>query len=266
VGDNIYYQGFGDDELLISADAETFEVLEYGFAKDGNQAYYEGHPFKVIDVDSFESLDQWFAKDEVQVYEFRDYTDGEVVPRSYIDVETFESLGNNYAKDKDYVYVHRVSNNEVVKGMDAETFEVVNSPCYTKDSEHVYTYNIPEIVEGVDLNTFETFEYECYAVDKNHVYNRGKIVEKFDPDTFEILEGKIGNSCWFAVFNDKNVVYFFDEEIEGADPGSFELLDDKYFAKDKNYYYQSVKDEDLAVTGEPCAYSIEKVEEGTRPE
>lgn len=259
VDDGIYYQGFADDELLISADAETFEVLEYGFAKDGNQAYFQGHPFEVFDIDSFESLDQWFAKDIAQVYEVRDYTDGEVVPRSYIDVETFESLGDNYAKDKDYVYVHRVDNNGVVKATDAETFEVVDTSCYTKDSQHVYTYNIPTIVEGVDLDTFETFDRECYAVDINHVYNRGEIIEKFDPATFEILEGKIGNSCNFAVFKDKNGVYFFDDEIVGADSDSFELLGDDYFAKDKDYFYQTVVDEDLAVTGEPCSYFIEVI-------
>ncbi len=60
---------FYKNKLANEVDAPTFQVLEDGYAKDGNQAYFS-----------------WLG----------------VINDS--DIETFQSLGDNFAKDKNSIY------------------------------------------------------------------------------------------------------------------------------------------------------------------
>lgn len=68
----------------------------------------------------------------------------------------------------------------VAKGLDAESFEVIDYP-YSKDKNQVYYYD--NVIEGADPETFEVLSH-YYAIDKNKVYKSGKELKDYKPETF----------------------------------------------------------------------------------
>lgn len=261
----IYFYEHQGDVFLEEADPDTFEVLEHYFAKDQDTVFYQKHTVNVEDVATFEPLNKNFAKDKFNVYERHlapiDVPNNIIFQKnSEIDLETFEILDISYAKDKNRVYAYDVMYSSNAKYFDAQSFEILESGCYTKDSNHIYKYGDLEIIEQADLESFEALnlgEHHCFAKDINHVYERGKIVEKFDPESFKILNGET-DSCKYYVYLDKKAVYFFDQKIENADPKSFQLTKGEYFAKDKNasYYLEGQPHSPLG----PCDYSVQKAD------
>ena len=81
----------------LDADPATFRVLGDRYARDTANVWYEGKRFDVRDVASFELLDYGFARDRVTGYYMR-----EPVPGS--EGTTFAFVAGNYARDAKHVF------------------------------------------------------------------------------------------------------------------------------------------------------------------
>lgn len=163
------------------------------------------------------------------------------------DVKTFkvvykDSYRNSYAKDKNNVYYY----NEVIKGADPETFELleVNGVDYiAKDKNRIFLLDeggyYPD--EELDVDKFRSIGYEYFTDDKNiwvvSMTSDGDFLnmigedEKWEVDlkTFEV----IGN----GYAKDKFRVFRSASSLINSDPDTFELLKPPY-AKDKNNCYK----------------------------
>ncbi len=179
--------------LLRGADAASFEVLKWGFARDKNKVF---HGFNVAKANpqTFRQLTCRFSEDGRKVFYYN-----RVVPEA--DPATFEFLGGGcWARDSHRVYCHA----SVVAGADAGSAKVVGT--FLKDAAHVFFFTGYKLLEGVDPATFELLRC-CYYRDKDRVYCAGfqeGFVEGVDLPTFEELPGQHPShgNAW-----DKNWIY-----------------------------------------------------------
>ncbi len=124
-------------------------------------------------------------------------------------------------------------NQKEIEGVDIPTFSqlVFWNKFYAKDKNAIYYKG--KIIEKADLETFEILRYSDYSKDKNSLYFKDKKVSGVDLETFEIID--------WDYAKDKDSVYFQQKIINKADPVTFEPLDPffSYYSKDKQYvYYQ----------------------------
>ncbi len=233
--DAVYYYG----EELTDADSDTFIVFSWSHGKDANAVYFQEHKISE-DVDFFKLIgigQDSFSKDSQFVYYGANII-------SDADPETFELIEIEgispqlYTKDKNHVYFLSgyderqgdIGTITILPELDSETFEVLGHG-YTKDTNAVYYIN--ERIIGVDSETFEVLGYG-YTKDTNAVYYTNERIIGVDSETFEVLG--------YGYIKDANAVYYnlYTNEIKeviGADPTTFEPLDWE-LAKDKNYEYK----------------------------
>lgn len=93
-------QIFLNDTIIKGADAKTFKIISYDWAKDKNHYYYFGKPILEIDYSSFRFLDY------------------------------------HYAKDKYHVFY----DNKIIEGADAKTFHHIEGTQDGKDARNCYRY------------------------------------------------------------------------------------------------------------------------------
>jgi hypothetical protein len=106
---NVFFEGV----LFPVQDIETFQLLDYGFARDRISGYYHQQPVPGSDGSSFVALDTHYSKDARRVF----YSVLEPAPKdplrktfqvSGADVASFEALGGVTdgadAKDRDHTY------------------------------------------------------------------------------------------------------------------------------------------------------------------
>jgi hypothetical protein len=193
--DQVYHHDGGGMRAIENADAKTFAVLEYGYAKDKNRVYHDGatvlqgaHPA------SFEVFDMYWSKDRNFVYR----RDGDKILRPRFDAASFQKIGDSkYVKDKNGVYGAYVKTATVTEKptKDPATFVLLNET-YAKDKNHVYFDG--SVVEGADAASFAAID-EFWGKDKNHVYDRVWIAQHMDAGTF----GKTDD----GQLRDKNAIY-----------------------------------------------------------
>ena len=185
----VYYYG----NPIINSDPSSFEILEYGYSRDNNYAYYngvkiegmKGEKFTIIkdcylgsdgialcngltklepsDATTFKAIECGYYKDQNNVY-----LNGQVLDN--VDSESFEILSWGYTKDKNAVYCDL----KLIEGANPATFEVLARK-HSKDDEAIFYLN--KKIE-CDYNSFKiSAELDYLASDKNHQYSRGvKIV------------------------------------------------------------------------------------------
>ncbi len=249
---SVYYKNIKID----SSDPKTFVIMKYGYSKDKNFAYKEG---KVIlsangadfieikeisgrvyhkdkknvylkgvkiegaDPETFLVIDHEYSKDKKNAY----YEGKNIGERDY---KTFVRLNwQDYTKDKNHVYFE----NEEIKGIDKESFEVVDSP-YSKDKN--YMYYRTERVDNVDIESFEIIEdsrfYDNdYYKDKNHVFFRGKSLDEVNPNEFK----RLGKYTYF--YSDGAHLYYSGNKMDHIDYKTFVIYDGISYSKDKNHVY-----------------------------
>jgi len=182
-----------------------------------------------VDYETFEVLDtfydgDFYAKDKDSVYYGRynikgeNHSDDDYGPFLKkivgLDPDTFVSsvYGNEYWKDADHV----VHDDRVIKGVDADTFElllrddILQPLTVVKDENGVYILkelfedgsNKLIVLEGIDSGTVEylgEIELEYYFLDKDHVYrvvstDNGvfvNVLDEWDVATFEFVKIEI---------------------------------------------------------------------------
>ena len=163
--------------LLRGADAATFEVLKWGFARDKNKVFW-GINVAKANPRTFRHITCRFGEDGQHVFYYN-----RIVPEA--DPATFEFIGDQFwAKDRARVFCH----DKVVPGAEPATAQVVGS--FLKDANHVFFFPAGyKLLEGVDPATFEVFRSSYYR-DKDRIYCHGSpegFVEGADLLTFEEL-------------------------------------------------------------------------------
>ncbi len=186
--------------IIEGADPDTFKNIDYKWAKDKNNHFYED---KIISV-------------------------------AY---ESFEVINDTFAKDKDSVYLHYQGRFESI---DAETegFKKIDK-YYARDTKHVYYFQDYAKGEKIELlkkfpyeklRTVKVFE-ESYLVVDQSLYYRGILIEEANSSRLKVLSSEIAK--------DDQHVYYQDVQIEGADPASFVWDDQKFVYRDKHRTYNN---------------------------
>ncbi|MSR85120.1 hypothetical protein EXS71_01630 [Candidatus Uhrbacteria bacterium] len=243
----VYYQFINHycGQVEGDADAASFEVLDYGFARDKDKGFYGGQAVEIRNA---------YGKPPVQ-------TDG----------KTFEALADGYARDKNHVYFFNETNfhRMVIDGADPTTFKVLTTwfgsdahsgfygwsaipqsdgqtleivdvrPIgqgriigFTKDVSRVFisSYDKSTVITGADPKTFETYKNlndisgRLFSRDSEHVFWGTDVISKADPDSFQLVEttGTLGMCAPF--FKDISHVFAGTGIIEGADPATFRYI------------------------------------------
>lgn len=153
---------------------ESFEVMDYQYAKDNNSVFYEGDKISKAESNSFELISNGYAKDNNRVY-FRNNIVEKADPSSFKTFnENENSMGETvYAKDKNGIYV----NDKHFAEADVATFKILNEK-YSLDKNGVY-FRMKK-VKNADLSSFKVYPHfmgDTDAEDKNHMYADGKIVK-----------------------------------------------------------------------------------------
>lgn len=141
-------------------------------------------------------------------------------------------LSGEYFFHKGEVYCGEVMYNSYpMKGVDTETFEVLNGTDYARDKNKVFyplmsicvdgqnwgnCHAVEYVVNGADAASFNSVG-DGYGVDKHSVYHRGEIMLGVHSDEFENL------SQGYA--RDSNHVYCFGKVLEEADRETFVVLE-----------------------------------------
>ncbi len=145
---------------VTGADPASYRVLGHGYARDVQQAYFEGQAFVVADAASFEPLDASFARDARQGYYERLAVAGS-------DGSSFERIDpdtGTHARDRLHVYSTHVELNQPLQR----------------------PHPVVRVLPGADPATVRV-PGQGYAVDATRVWWRGRPVAGADGKSFELL-------------------------------------------------------------------------------
>ena len=270
----IYYVG-GDASVaaheLIGADVNTFQVLDYLYAKDKNRIYYK-HRAIEVDPTSF-YVENGVPKDAHSVYFLEIDKDEKPLlrviagadPHTYqrmterpgwgkdhqhyffrhqqlnVGYESFAFISDVWAKDKERVY--QLTNTGVVPvDLDVNTLSVLNEH-YLRDYRQVlYAGIIPgsdDQIHQLNIVPIQADEpvallseyHLCY---QNEIYYCG--VET-DIDAASFQPFLIAGRLFHGFSKDKHYVYKFNRKIKHIDVASFRLVGD--ILRDKHNRYDA---------------------------
>ena len=264
--DKVYYQFINRSCHPVEGgyDTATFEVLDYGFARDKNKGFYKGQAIKTrgtgtiypqvkTDGITFEALAEGYAHDKDNVYFFN----GSNFYKSIIDgadPATFKVLSTWFGKDAYSGYYGW----SAILQSDGSTFEVVDTKPtsqyevtgFTKDAAHVFLND--KMINGADPKTFQVYKNlsdvsgRLFSRDSAHVFWGTSMIPEADPDSFQLVESSTLGMC-APYFKDKSHVFVGTEIIAGVDPNSFRyigqvvrtpvLYNEPCLAADKNNVY-----------------------------
>jgi len=269
----VYYDTWNEAHGHVStcmeeADAESFEILDNGYAKDKAHAWFEANLLEGANASSFRSLGEFYATDDKAVWHIGDRVNvadpQSFKPKTYYlgedktdyywfgnpihvaDKASFQLLGDAndgidtyWAKDKKYAYFLRsiedIDPSECrVAIRDYDSFHPIvgesrESNEYAADKYQVYYCET--IVPGADPSTFKEVGYEI-GQDKNRVYyqNRPTTIKSYSTLT------PVGR-----FYKTKTAVY--DQElnaISGADAATFQHIEDFWYKDKNNAYYNAI--------------------------
>lgn len=219
-------------QRLEGADAPTFTVLGYNYARDQGKAWYKAEPFTVADVSSLQPIDARFAKDKVQAYLDRTPIRGSHGP-------SFTLIDISYARDTNhYYFINGSGNDERIAPIpcDLASFRLVDLS-YATDKDHVFHQGV--IIKGAEPASFVVLG-SSYAKDEHSVYFREERVAGADPASFTLFtENENSNGVTYYA-KDKDRIYVNADVFPDVDRASFRILDEKY-TLDKNGVYHRMK-------------------------
>ena len=256
---NAYYFGYFDCEVDVihNIDTNTFEELEWDYAKDKNSVYFEGITMDDTDSETFEILDYGYAKDKNKIYldgikleikeeennyDYSDYwgyeedsEEEEKINFTGFDPDSFELLNRYIFRDKNFVYGYEYR--EHYNRYDEDGLKIISTePDNFNLSENIIKTNNNLYIKNPDSFTYIS---EYLATDGDNIYTvDGVLTNSYDIDFDKI---KIIDNLFFT---DEKAIYYlkFSEykssigQIRGADIETFEVLGN-YYSKDKNNYY-----------------------------
>ncbi len=174
-----------DDRVLQDANPQEFYGFEnhdysgwtYSTIGQRYTVYIHGKRLPGVDRDSFTPLSEFFAKDKNHIFK----QDEIILPEA--NAEDFELLEYyDFGKDKNHIYYLAHLQPFAIKGIDVESFEILERG-FLRDKNHVYVthqYSSITRLEQADAASFEVTGYEdstdSDARDKNHYYYGEKVV------------------------------------------------------------------------------------------
>jgi len=207
---HVYYSG----GVIVGADPKSFKIIDYSYSED-NQAIYYGCD-KLCDKPqlNFTLLDYHNALSDSHFY-----AGDKIVP---IDRPSFVAIDENYFKDKRQV----IYNGDVVEHADPQSFEILNH-FFTRDKERLYCGCKP-----IDMNV-DTYKIQddCYILDNKLVYFLSTPILEADAASFCSLGGNFSK--------DKKYVFYRDEIVDKANPDTFEVLNYSECKDDQYRFYFS---------------------------
>ena len=168
-----YVDTIGQPSEVRGADLETFEVLDWGFARDRSRVYHERNPLKGASPEAFVQLSVFFSTTESAIY----YLDRLLIGA---DPSTFRVVRGQLARDARCVYLY----DRIVLGADPATYQMVGHTSIGKDGARVFANGEP--IPGADPETFERVG-GLYHRDRDRVYFAGKPVPKARPGSFRYI-------------------------------------------------------------------------------
>ncbi|SHI66845.1 DKNYY family protein [Aquimarina spongiae] len=190
-------------KILEDADPDTYEQLNYDFARDKNVIFRNNEKLTEIDHESFEIINGEFCKDQDGVYHYRYQKPLQKIDN--INDHEVVSLTSYCIRDNQNLFFHLGSIQY------EDTDEIASIP-----------FEDPKQI------TF--FEEKKWLKVGNKMYYEGEIHSEVDASSFE----EVG----YGYAKDAKHVFFLGEIIDGADPGTFKYDDIDYIFYDKNYVYE----------------------------
>jgi len=218
------------------------------YLKDNKHVYYYCRAIDGADPDTYVVLSPFYAKDKNNVYIHNGWNEvAYKINVSGVDASSFEVLNINFAKDKNHAYSFADGYAVLIEGADGSSFHLLSEgkyagESYAEDKNNVYYYDEHEkvkVIEGADATRFSDIAGNEYFIRDDGVYYNGKMIEKADKGTFEVLESYHNGEYYYFYAKDKNNVYFMGRIIESADTGTFKALsghDYYHYEKDKGRY------------------------------
>jgi hypothetical protein len=165
---------------LGNADPASFRLLGDGsIARDKRHLFHKDQVVPVRDIDSYQILEYGFAKDKVRGY----YSLAEVAGS---DGSSFEALGSHYAKDRSKIYyVDGVHIGGAIKGVRLESFTAVGDG-YATDGRKAYYRGA--VIATEDASTLQTLSGMGYAKTLRQVFHNGKLIRDADAPSFSLVE------------------------------------------------------------------------------
>ena len=268
----VYYLAGGNmsGTEILDADLESFQVIDFRYAKDKNHIYYEHSPINVDNKTFY--LDKYVPKDKNHAYYIEDAPNSghqatiieganpktykELEGRVYwgkdtthyyfktqqidVDYASFEFISNLWAKDSNAIYL--LDGFGVKKTtLDTATFKQINSN-YAQDNQQIVfaswvNSTPPPIYITFPLIPNAPIEVltDIHLKHDDKIYLRGKLFD-VDIDSFHaFIFNEETSSSYNGFSKDKNHVYIYDKILKEADPESFNIVDGEY--KDKNNRY-----------------------------
>lgn len=228
-----------DNKTIREADARSFQVLGYGYAKDRYNVYLDGNVLRFVDPQTFRVQGQPNNMGPVQAMPGEPQPGhghgegmhpGEPQPGNGYHIGD-EFHGQYHPERLDYM----ITRNEVyfagrrIAGASATTFKDLGEG-YGKDAFDVYYYG--EKIKGASASSFKVVG-EGYSRDNFSAFFRGKEIKGSSGSTFKL----IGQGYAKDAFD----VYYYGEEIKGATPNSFKLDGNGYAHDAFHYYYYGKK-------------------------
>lgn len=240
----VYYQFINQSCHPVNGgyDTATFEVLDYGFARDKDKGFYKGQAIEIrssgtiypqvkTDGATFVALADSYARDKNHVYFFNESNFYRTIIDG-ADPSTFKAITAWFGKDADAGYYGW----SAIPQSDGKTFEVVGTrPAaqytfmgFTKDATHVFLND--KIITGADPKTFQVYKNlndvsgRLFSRDSVHVFWGTDTISEADPESFQLVEttGTLGLCAPY--FKDKSHVFNGTGIIEGADPTTFRYI------------------------------------------
>lgn len=212
LNNRVQYQGKD-----IIADAKTFEVLGFGYAKDRINVYLDDVVLKYVDPTTFRLQPGINAH---RGHGTPNTNRGHGVPN-----------GDGYRIPRYVVSGNVVMfNGHKVEGIKANSFKDLNDG-YAKDAYNVY-YMGNSVPYNMVSSSFKNLGYG-YARDNFDVLYEGKKISGASCSTFKVLD--------YGYAKDAFSVYFEGQKVKGASASSFVVDKDGYAHDFFNSYYWGVK-------------------------
>jgi hypothetical protein len=217
-------------ERVYNLNMEDFEYFEVynGIAFDNKHVYVGGQLVKEIAAGTnFRLLCRYLVASDSGIY----FVSSSLKKIAEADPLSMRMLGTYYSRDKDHVFF-----NNLIMPADPESFQVIEG-YYCRDGKNVFFGGDP--IPGADPLTIKVLG-RGYAKDKNKVYLSGMVLEKAEPDGFELypLSAEYRRAFKhqyhiteedFLFAHDKKRVYFGLKTLDGVNPKGF---------KPEEYYIQ----------------------------
>ncbi len=221
-----------DGKVIPQADASSFEILGYGYAKDRSNVYLDGQLLRFVDPRSFRLIGDAGHPQQGEVN----------VGRGHDHISSSETV-NGRGHDHDYYYdngrpyhaEYLVTNSGVyfdgryVKGANSSSFKDLGYG-YGRDAFDVYYFG--NKLQKASVGSFKVLT-DGYAKDAFSAYYRGQLIADASGSSFKIL----GEGYTKDAFN----VFYMGQKVKGAHGSSFKVDTNGYAHDAFEVYYYGVK-------------------------